>query len=327
MNMLLAGDIGGTKSRLAIFSDDVNPQKPIVEEVLPSSQFSGIEALISEFLKRSGLSVERVCLAVAGPTLQNRAMLTNLPWILDAESIREAFGFRSVHLLNDLAATARAVPLLKKADILTLSAGEPAIRGAIAVIAPGTGLGEAFLIWDGERYREQASEGGHADFAPGSALEMDLLLELRKEADHVSYESVCSGPGLWRLYRFLLKRGMGSPASLAGDLPMLADPVPAIVETALAEKNSLSAEAVRLFVSILGREAGNLALKMLASGGVFLGGGIAPRIIPFLEEETFLAAFRRKGPMAGLLSLMPVHLILDPRAALMGAADLGMEKK
>jgi len=323
--MLLAGDIGGTKSRLAVFADGGDPREPRAEEVLPSGNFGGIEPLIGEFLKGRALTPERVCLAVAGPVAAGRALLTNLPWVADAEQIRRAFGFRSVTLLNDLAATARAVPLLKPAELHRLSAGEPVAEGTIALIAPGTGLGEAFLTWDGARYREHATEGGHADFAPGNALEMELLRELGRESDHVSYETICSGPGLGRLYRFLRGRGAEEePAGIVARLAEAADPAPIIVEAALADASPLCSRTVRLFASILGAEAGNLALKTLATGGVYLGGGIPPRIIPFLEEGLFLAAFRRKGPMADLLLRMPVHAILEPRAALIGAADRGL---
>jgi len=323
--MLLAGDIGGTKSNLAVFEEGGNPREPLAEEILPSGDFGGIEPLIGEFLKGCALTPERVCLAVAGPVVAGRALLTNLPWVADAEQIRRAFGFRSVTLLNDLAATARAVPLLKPAELHRLSAGEPVAEGTIALIAPGTGLGEAFLTWDGARYREHATEGGHADFAPGNALEMELLRELGRESDHVSYETICSGPGLGRLYRFLRGRGAEEePAGIVARLAEAADPAPIIVEAALADASPLCSRTVRLFASILGAEAGNLALKTLAAGGVYLGGGIAPRIIPFLEEGLFLAAFRRKGPMTDLLLRMPVHAILEPRAALIGAADRGL---
>ena len=323
--MLLAGDIGGTKSRLAVFAEGSSPRAPLKEEVLQSDRFSGIEALVREFLKRNNLSVDRACLAIAGPVISGRAAVTNLPWIADAEAIRWTLGFQSVRLLNDLAATARAVSLLEPSELHTLSPGEPDACGAIAVIAPGTGLGEAFLTWDGGGYREHASEGGHADFAPTNPLEMDLLRELRRELDHVSYEAVCSGPGLGRLYRFLRDRkAEEEPPRLADRLAKSADAAPVIVDAALTERDALCIRTVRLFVSILGAEAGNLALKTLATGGVYLGGGIAPRIIPLLDEEPFLVAFRRKGKMADLLFRMPVHVIIEPRAALIGAADCGL---
>ncbi|MHB8771081.1 MAG: glucokinase [Syntrophales bacterium] len=323
--MLLAGDIGGTKSRLAIFADGSSPREPLAEDVLPSARFAGVEPLIREFLTGTNLAPERVCLAVAGPVIDGCAALPNLPWTADAGRIREAFGFREVSLLNDLAATARAVPLLKPAELHPLSAGEPAAAGTIALIAPGTGLGEAFLTWDGARYREHPSEGGHADFAPGTPLESELLTELRARADHVSYETVCSGPGLGRLYRFLRrKEAEADSPGLAARLAEAADPAPVIVAAALAGQSPLCARTVRLFVSILGAEAGNLALKTLATGGVYLGGGIVPRILPALDEGTFLAAFWRKGRMADLLSRIPLYAIIEPRAALIGAADRGL---
>lgn len=323
--MLLAGDIGGTKSRLAIFADGSSPREPLAEGVLPSARFSGVEPLIREFLAGTDLMPERACLAVAGPVIAGRAALPNLPWIADAGLLREAFGFWEVTLLNDLAATARAVPLLKRAELCPLAAGEPAATGTIALIAPGTGLGEAFLTWDGGRYREHPSEGGHADFAPGTPLEAELLAELGAAGDHVSYEAVCSGPGLGRLYRFLRRQGAGGePPGLAARLAEAADPAPVIVAAALAGESPLCVSTVRLFAAILGAEAGNLALKTLAAGGVYLGGGIVPRIIPVLEEGGFLAAFRRKGRMADLLSRMPVYAIVEPRAALIGAADRGL---
>lgn len=323
--MLLAGDIGGTKSRLAVFRRGGDLRAPLSEEVLPSARFSGIEALLGEFLNRCGLAPDSAALAVAGPVIDGRAAVTNLPWQADAEAIGQAFAFRSVLLMNDLEATAQAVPLLLPAELHTLSPGEKTAGGAIAVIAPGTGLGEAFLTWEKGRYRARASEGGHADFAPASPLEADLLQELRARTDHVSCETVCSGPGIVRLYRFLRDRGPEKePPWLSERLAEAPDAAPIIVDAALTKKEELCLSAVRLFVSILGAEAGNLALKTLATAGVYLGGGMAPRLLSFLEEEPFLSSFRRKGPMTGLLSRVPVHLIVESRAALMGAADRGM---
>jgi len=322
--MLLAGDIGGTKCRLALFADDADPRRPLAEEVQPSSRYRGIEPLIRAFLKRTGGTADRACLAVAGPVIGGRAAVTNLPWIAEAETIRRRFGFRSVRLLNDVAAVARAVPLLEPRELRTLWPGEPAAGATCAVIAPGTGLGEAFLIRTGARRLECPSEGGHADFAPTGPLEADLLGALREAYDHVSYETVCSGPGLWRIYRFLTLRGVEQePSWLAERLNAVEDPVPVLVEAALKEKAGACVRALSLFCSILGSEAGNLALKTLATGGVYIGGGIAPRILPFLEDGALLAAFRRKGKMADLLFRIPVHVILEPRAPLIGAVDCG----
>jgi len=326
--MLLAGDIGGTKSCLAIFEKGGDPRAPLYESTLPSARFNGIEALIRQFLKSSGFSADRVSLAVAGPVIDDRAAVTNLPWIVDVEKIRREFGFRSVRLMNDLAATARAIPLLAPADLHVLHSGEPVRGGVIAVLAPGTGLGEAFLTWDGRHFREHASEGGHADFAPADDLEIELLRAARQETGHVSYETLCSGPGIGRIYRFLRDRmGRREPPGLAARLAGATDATPIIVEEALADREGLCGEALTRFISILGAEAGSLALKTLATGGLYLGGGIVPRIIPFLDQEGFLQAFRRKGPMADLLCRVPVQVILDPRAALIGAADCGLASR
>ena len=320
--MLLAGDIGGTKSRLAIFEDGADPRSPLAEEVLPSGGFSGIGALIRAFLKRTNRPVDRACLAIAGPVVGGRSATTNLPWIVAAGEIRREFGFRSVRLVNDLAATVRAVPLLEPGELRTLCPGVPDPGGVIAVIAPGTGLGEAFLTREGDRWQEHATEGGHTDFGATSPLEAALLRELREEFDHVSYERVCSGPAIPRLYRFLEKRSRaGKSAIFAARLAEAADPGQAIVEEALARKSGLCVRTIRLFCSILAAEAGNLALKTLPTGGVYIGGGIAPRLLPYLEESGFAAAFRRKGRMAELLSRMPLRVILEPRAALIGAAS------
>ena len=320
--MFLAGDIGGTKSRLAIFADGADPRRPLVEEVLPSGRFSGMGALIREFLNRTNQSADRACFAIAGPVVDGRAATTNLPWVAEAEGIRREFGFRSVRLVNDLAATVRAVPLLEPGELHTLSPGATAADGVIAVIAPGTGLGEAFLTREGERWQEHATEGGHTDFGATGPLQEELLRELRKEFDHVSYERVCAGPAIPRLYRFLRERSQEEePAGFAAQLSAAADPGQVIVEEALARKSGVCAQAIRLFCAILGAEAGNLALKTLSRGGVYIGGGIAPRLLPFLEEEAFAAAFRRKGRMADLLVRMPVRVILEPRAALIGAAS------
>ncbi|MCE5264152.1 MAG: glucokinase [Deltaproteobacteria bacterium] len=320
--MLLAGDIGGTKSRLAIFEDGADPRRPLAEEVLPSGGFPGIGALIRAFLKMTNRPVDRACLAVAGPVVGGRSATTNLPWIVEAGEIGREFGFRSVRLVNDLAATVRAVPLLEPGELRTLCPGAPDSGGVIAVIAPGTGLGEAFLTREGERWQEHATEGGHTDFGATSPLEEALLRELRKEFDHVSYERVCSGPAIPRLYRFFEKRSRaGESATFAARLALAADPGQVIVEEALARKSGLCVRTIRLFCSILGAEAGNLALKTLSTGGVYIGGGIAPRLLPYLEEPGFAAAFRRKGRMAELLSRMPLRVILEPRAALIGAAS------
>lgn len=326
--MLLAGDIGGTKTNLAVFSPEDGLRDPLAEATFPSVHYPSLEALVREFLSQVDLKVERASFGVAGPVVAGRATITNLPWVMEETQLREALKLSSVRLLNDLAAIAHAVPFLEPADVHTLNEGEPAPGGTIAVIAPGTGLGEAFLTWDGSRYRPHASEGGHADFAPTNPLEVELLRYLQDRFEHVSYERVCSGRGLPNIYAFLRDSGYADePARLAEQLAVADDPTPVIVNAAFDGERpcGLCVATLSAFVSILGAEAGNLALKVLATGGVYLGGGISPRILPALEQEQFMQAFRNKGRMADLLARFPVHVILNPRVALLGAACHGLE--
>jgi glucokinase len=233
-----------------------------------------------------------------------------------------------VRLLNDLDAIAYGVPLLEVADLHTLNEGVKAARGTVAVIAPGTGLGEAFLTWDSKHYRAHPSEGGHSDFAPTSSVEIDLLQYLSENFEHVSYERICSGHGLPNIYAFLNDRGFaGEPPWLAEQLGAVDDPTPVIVNAALDKERpcELCIATLRIFVSVLGAEAGNLALKVLATGGVYLGGGIPPRIIPALENKVFLESFTQKGRFSDLVTRIPVHVIMNPKIALIGAASHGLE--
>jgi glucokinase len=326
--MLLAGDIGGTKTVLGTFSAKAGPRAPLAEATFPSARYASLEALVREFLGRVSQPVDRASFGVAGPVVSGRAAITNLPWAIDESRLREALRLTSVRVVNDLNAVARAVPLLEQADTSALNAGEPVAGGAIAVIAPGTGLGEAFLTWEGSRYRTHSSEGGHADFAPTDARQLDLLRYLQQRFGHVSYERVCSGLGLPNLYAYLKDIGYASePSWLAEGLAAAADPTPVIVDGALAGAPcELCVATLQMFVSILGAEAGNLTLKVLATGGIYLGGGIPPRILPFLRGEGFMRAFRGKGRLGDLLGRVPVHVILNPKAGLFGAAAHGLEQ-
>jgi len=325
--LLLAGDIGATKTELAVFSSQAG-RTPLAAAAFPSAAYSGLEALVGEFLAQVRLPVEHAVFGVAGPVLEGRVSATNLPWEMEEGHLKAALGLRSVRLINDLEAMAWAIPHLEAADLYTLNPGRPAPGGTIAVIAPGTGLGEAFLTWDGTRYRPYPSEGGHADFAPRSPLEADLWHYLHGRFGHVSYERLCSGRGLPNIYAFLKESGRASePAWLTTRLRAVEDPTPVLIEAALGVRRcEICVTALELFVSILGAEAGNLALKVLARGGVYLGGGIPPRILPALQQENFLEAFRSKGRMEGLLARIPVHVILNPRTGLLGAAFRGLEE-
>jgi glucokinase len=322
--MLLAGDIGGTKTVLALFSAEIGPHTPLVERTYPSGRYDCLETIVRTFLDEVRQPVERACFGVAGPVVAGQAQVTNLPWAISEERLCAAFGWERARLLNDLEAVAYAVPILEPDDLLTLNAGEAAAQGNIAVIAPGTGLGEAFLTWEGTRYRAHASEGGHASFAPANEQEISLLRYMREQLGHghVSFERVCSGIGIPNLYAFLKASGFAEePAWLAARLADATDPTPVIVAAAhQSEPCALAQETLRLFVHILGGEAGNLALKILATGGVYIGGGIPLHILPALRQPAFLEAFCHKGRFRPLLTRMPVHVILNAKAALLGAA-------
>jgi len=323
--MLLAGDIGGTKTNLAIFSPEMGWRTPLVEQTFPSSQYPSLEAIAQEFLAQQHFSIDQASFGVAGPVVAGRATITNLPWTMDEQELQKALNIPSVRLLNDLDAIAHAVPFQKPDDLHTLNIGQPVPGGAIAVIAPGTGLGEAFLTWDGSQYQAQTSEGGHADFAPTNAPEIELLRYLQQRYKHVSFERVCSGKGLPNIYIYLKESGYAEePLWLAEQLAAASDRAPVIVKAALEKDKETPADlcvaTLNTFVSILGAEAGNLALKVLATGGVYIGGGIPPRILPYLDGERFLQAFRNKGRFTDMLTRIPVHVILNPQIALLGAA-------
>jgi glucokinase len=326
--MLLAGDIGGTKTNLAVFSAQAGPRAPLAEATFSSARYPSLDVLVREFLSPVDVKVEQASFGVAGPVVAGRATITNLPWVIDETQLQAALNLSFVRLLNDLEAIAHAVPFLESDDLYTLNEGQPAPEGTIAVIAPGTGLGEAFLTWDGSRYRPHASEGGHTDFAPNNPLEADLLHYLQRRFEHVSYERVCSGVGLPNIYAFLKDSGYADePAWLAEELAAADDPTPIIANAALNGERpcQLCVATLDTFVSVLGAEAGNLALKVLASGAVYLGGGIPRRILPALKHERFMGAFRRKGRLSDLLARIPVHVILNPKVALLGAACHGLE--
>jgi glucokinase len=287
---------------------------------LPSREFPTFRVAIARFLTHGAPGpIEAACFGVAGPVVDGRCITTNLPWQLDEAELAAAIPAGRVRLLNDLEATGYGVLALPPSSLATLQAGGSR-RGNMVLIAAGTGLGEALLIWDGARHAVIASEGGHADFAPRTDVEVELLRFVRKEFGRVSYERVLSGLGLFNIYRFLREQGgLSEPAWLRERIER-EDPSAVISEVGLAGGHPLCVQALDLFASVYGAEAGNLALKALAVGGVFVGGGIAPKIRVKLEDGTFAAAFRDKGRFAELMASIPVRLALEPRAALLGAA-------
>jgi len=324
--LLLAGDIGGTKTLLAVYSAARGARDPLLQAEFPSARYASLGLMVREFLAEADLSIERASFAVAGPVIAGSSKVTNLPWLLGEAELTAELQVRSVHLLNDLEAIAGAMVVLGAPDLHPLNAGEPVAGGALAVVAPGTGLGEAFLIWGGARYRAFPSEGGHADFAPTTELQAGLLAHLMKRFEHVSIERVCSGPGLLNIYQYLRDSGYApESAELARGLASAADGPHLIGEAAgRPDPDPLSHAAVELFVSILGAEAGNLALKVLSTGGLYLAGGIPQRILPALGDGRFMRAFVAKGRLGEMLARVPVHVV-TLGAALLGAALSGLE--
>lgn len=323
--MLLAGDIGGTKTVLAVYDPEVGPRQPLHKATYPSHDFDSLEAVVSAYLQSYSWSVSHAAFGVAGPVVADRAEITNLPWIIERQRLASTLSLEDVHLLNDLEAVATSVPILMGDDVSVLNEGKADPHGAIAVIAPGTGLGEGFLVWDGSAYRAFPCEGGHTDFAPVGKLQRDLLAYLHMKLNHVSYERVCSGLGIPNLYDFLRDSGrFEEPGSLAEQLRIARDRTPLIVAAAQTQGTPICVATLELFIDILAREAGNLALKVLATGGVYLGGGIPPRILPQLQHSKFLESFVSKGRFRDLLVNIPVKVICRADAAILGVAHDGL---
>jgi glucokinase len=318
--VILAADIGGTNARLGLFELNGPTLRSVTIRRYPSRGHASIEAIVERFLAEVARPVEAACFAVAGPVSEGRVVLTNLGWTVDARRLAQAVRLDEVRLINDLEGIAHGLDELAAADVALLHPGAPGVQGNRAIIAAGTGLGEAGAYWDGRRHHPFACEGGHADFGPRAHLEVDLLTSMLARHDRVSYERVLSGSGLYELYRFLRDSGHGEePPWLTRELEQDPGPV-VIVRAALERHDALCLEAVDLFVSIYGAEAGNLALKVMARGGVWIAGGIAPRILPRMKEPVFRESFLRKGRMRPLLAAMPVRLILNDMVGLIGAA-------
>jgi glucokinase len=317
--MILAGDIGGTKSNLALYSIQGEELQSVFQQSFPSKDYPALEPLVQEFISGKEAAITKACFGIAGPIVNDKVKTPNLPWVIDARAIARCLKLDLVLLINDLEAAAYGILKLSAGEFATLNSGLSQEYANRAVIAAGTGLGEAILYWDGSGHRPFASEGGHADFAPRTPLQLELLRHLMARFDHVSYERVISGPGLFSIYNFLKEsERFAEPRWLAEKL-RLEDPGAVISEVALAEQAEICVKALDLFTSIYGAEAGNLALKAKAVGGIYVGGGIAPKILAKLSDDTFMRAFADKGRFKDFLSAIPVKVVLNEQAALRGA--------
>ena len=326
--MILAGDIGGTKIRLAIYAQKKQvPANPVCETRFKSADYQSFETIVREFLDQTGAKPQAACFGVAGPVKDRHSRITNLPWEIDADEIGQACGIPKVALINDLKAIAFSVPHLDNKALFTLNPGTADPKGNKAVIAPGTGLGVAFLVWAGARYHAFASEGGHTAFSPRDPQDFKLLDFLTRRYGHVSFERVCSGSHLPNIYEYFLENKIfPEPAWLTEKLAAAVDKTPVIVESALENKADICEATLDLFVRVLGTITSNMAVTLLPTGGIYLGGGIPPRIIKRLAQPDFLGSIVDKGRFSSLCANMPVHVILDPKAALHGAAWYGFEK-
>ena len=318
--MILAGDVGGTHARLAFFDVGGGAFRMVSSSVFPSREYSGLDEIVVKFVESEAVLPDTACFGVAGPVRNGRVEASNLPWIIDSKRLATELKLPSAILINDLEANAWGISELQEKDVVALNQVKGNPVGNQAVISAGTGLGEAGMYWDGVKHHVFASEGGHTDFAPRNELEMDLLRYLRGKFGHVSYERIVSGPGLVNVFQFLRDTGRGTEPKWLTEEMAHSDPAPAISQAALEGKCPLCEQAVDLFVSIYAAEAGNLALKIMCTGGVYLGGGIAPKMLPKLAGPLFMQSFLGKGRMQPLLESIPVKVIVNDKAALLGAA-------
>jgi glucokinase len=325
--MILAGDIGGTKTVIALYEEAGGSLWQLHESTFRSKDRQSLEEILAEFLREQpGVALQAGCFGVAGPVIDGKSKTTNLPWHLDERELARAIHAPQVKLLNDLEAAAYGMLFLTPAELAVLNPGvQPKRKGNVAVIAAGTGLGEAMLYWDGRQHHPLASEGGHADFAPQADREIELLRYLRDQCGgHVSYERVLSGPGFYSVYTFLRDRGYYPEPDWLAERLKQEEPNVVITQVGLAGQDPLCVATLDMFATMYGAEAGNLALKCVAVGGVYVGGGIAPKMLPALQNGSFMRGFMNKGRFADLMKSMDVSVALNPRAPLIGAAHYAL---
>lgn len=323
--MILAGDIGGTSTRLAAFEVRDSRLTLADEAVYPSAKYGGLEEIAAAFVEPRKLKIGGACFGIAGPVRNGCVKTPNLAWVVQADALAKTLGLPTVTLINDLEANAYGMAALEPGEFVVIQEGAPGAAGNIAVISAGTGLGEAGLYWDGKKHQPFACEGGHADFAPRSEIEVEMLCWLRAKFGHVSYERIVSGPGLANIFQFLCETGKGKPSPAVVSEMTRRDPSAAISLAAMAGSDPLCVQALDILAGCYGAEAGNLALKIMAGGGVYVGGGIAPKILAKIKSPIFLEAFLGKGRMRPLLEAMPLRVIMNENTALLGAARRAAE--
>jgi glucokinase len=323
--IILAGDIGGTKTNLGVYIWGEGRPRPVIFESFSSRDAPDLESIVTRFLKNRPASISGACFGVPGPVFNGRVRTTNLPWIVSEDRIQKRFGWPRVRLVNDVTLTATAIPLLRTREVHALNRARVRKDRNMALVAPGTGLGMAMLVFRNGEYIPVPSEGGHGNFAPASEAEIRLWRYLNKQWGHVSIERVVSGPGLVHIYTWLKKSGLYREPAYMARMIKDTDPAAAITRGALEYRGPICRKALEIFVSILGRVCGDLCLTGLTTGGLYLGGGIPPRILPAIKSGGFMRAFTDKGRFKGIMEKIPVRVILNDKAALLGAAHQAFE--
>jgi glucokinase len=318
--MILAGDIGGTNARLALFDVQNGQFSLVAATIFPSRRYASLDKIVTEFVRTAGIQPAKACFGVAGPVTNGRVETSNLPWTIESSRLAGELNLKNTTLINDLEATGWGIAALSPGDLVPLNSISAKMPGNQAIVAAGTGLGEGGLYWDGERHHVFATEGGHCDFAPLNDLQVELFRYLHARYGHVSYERILSGPGLVNVFEFLRDTGKGKVPEWLAEQMLKMDPAAAVSEAAMGGKCPMCVQALDIFVSVFGAEAGNLALKLKATGGVFLAGGIAPKILSHLTSPIFIQAFLGKGRMQHLMEIMPIKVITNDKLALLGAA-------
>lgn len=327
--MYLVGDIGGTKTNIVVLQDDGKKYKTIYEKTFLSRDFDSLRSIVKQVVDENNFKIKAACFGVAGPVKNNRCEATNLPWIIDAKKIAEVLNVESkdVSLLNDLEAAAYGIECLEEKDFLILNQGLPVKEGTRCLVSAGTGLGESIIVWTENGYKPIPTEGGHTDFAPTTKVEVELLSFLMNKYGRVSYERILCGPGLQNVYEFFNQRTKQDISSWLLERIKKEDPSAVISEVAMSKKDEACENALDLFVSVYGSEAGNLALKSLSTGGVYIGGGIAPKILEKIKEGPFLKSFTNKGRLSVMVAQMPVKVILNDKHPLLGCANYLSKKR